>query len=309
VSPPKAGPAPADLQRCAALLDASDDFRVLRRLRLTPRAPPPNGAETRRAVIVDVETTGLDHAADEIVELAMLAIDYSLDGSFVTAVESFDQLRDPGRPMPPEVKALTGIDDAVVAGKRIDAEAVETFVGSAALVIAHNAAFDRPFCERLFPVFSDKPWGCSFRDVDWRAEGFEAARLSHLANCYGFFFDGHRALNDCEATAELLARRLPRSGGTAMSRLLESARRPRWRIRAERAPFAARAVLKSRGYRWDAGGIGAPVAWWTEVSEAAFEEERRFLSSEVYRGGEAPIASRLSTALDRYSDRLSVLAS
>jgi DNA polymerase-3 subunit epsilon len=302
VNAPQAGPPPADLQQCAALLDASDDFRVLRRLRLPPRALPPKGVETRRAVIVDVETTGLDHAADGIVELAMLSIDYSLDGSFVTAVESFDQLRDPGRPMPPEVTALTGIDDAMVAGKRIDAEVVETFVESAALVIAHNAGFDRPFCERLFPIFSKKPWACSFRDVDWRAEGFEAARLSHLANCYGLFFDGHRALNDCEATAELLSRRLPRSGRTAMSRLLESARRPRWRIRAERAPFAARAVLKNRGYRWDAGDGAVAGAWWTEVDAELAGDERRFLWDRVYGSENAMLKESHLTAFERYSD-------
>jgi NAD-dependent SIR2 family protein deacetylase len=70
------------------------------------------------------------------------------------------------------------------------------FVRQAALVIAHNAQFDRRFCERLFPVFAEKPWACSFREVGWADEGFESARLSQLANAHRLFFDGHRALHD-----------------------------------------------------------------------------------------------------------------
>ena len=170
---------------------------------------------TRRAVVVDVETTELDPATDEILELAMLAFDYSIDGALVSAVDSFDQLRDPGRLVPPDVTALTGITDEMLAGKSIDAAEVAAFVDRAVLVIAHNSAFDRRFCERLFPIFADKPWACSLREVGWKDEGLESARLSQLANAYGFFFDGHRALHDCEAALELLARPMPRSGRTA----------------------------------------------------------------------------------------------
>ena len=44
---------------------------------------------------------------------------------------------------------LTGITDAMLAGQRINLDAVEAFIEQADLVIAHNAGFDRPFCERL----------------------------------------------------------------------------------------------------------------------------------------------------------------
>jgi DNA polymerase-3 subunit epsilon len=259
------------LERCASTLEASGEYRVLRRLRL--RTPPrlPEGMPTKRAVVVDVETTGLDPTADEILELAMLAFDYWTDGALVSTVDSFDQLRDPGRPVPPDVTALTGITDEMVAGKSIDAAEVAAFVGGAALVLAHNAAFDRRFCERLFFEFAKKPWACSLREVGWTDEGFESARLSQLADGHGLFFDGHRALHDCEAALELLARPLPRSGRTALSTLLESARRPRWRIRAEGAPFAKRDVLKRRGYRWEAGDRARPGAWWTHLHEASVQ--------------------------------------
>lgn len=292
-----------ELERCAALLEASSDYRVLRRLRLSAPLLPPEGLTLRRAVIVDVETTGLDPATDEILELAMLTFDYSIDGTFASPIESFDRLRDPGRPIPPEVTRLTGITDEMVAGRHIDGSAVEDFLNGTALVIAHNASFDRKFCERFLPVFAAKPWACSLREIDWAAEGFESARLSGLAAGHGLFFDGHRALHDCEATLDLLSRPLPHSGRTALGVLLDSARRPRWRLRAEATPFALRDRLKRRGYRWEAGNGAARGAWCTETDEQSFEAECEFLSSEIYRQPAPPIDARLLTAYERYSQR------
>jgi DNA polymerase-3 subunit epsilon len=292
-----------ELEDYASALEASGEYRILRRLRLKTPSRRPDAAPTRRAVLVDVETTGLNPAVDEIVELAMLAFDYPIDGSFVSPVESFDRMRDPGRPMPPEVTALTGITDEMLVGRTIDPAEVAAFVEPSVLVIAHNSSFDRRFCERLFPVFAEKAWACSLSEVGWKNEGFEGARLSQLANAYGFFFDGHRALNDCEAAVELLSRPLPRIGRTAMSVLLESARQPRWRIRAEGAPYARREELKRRGYRWEAAAGGGRGSWCTEVPEQSFEAEQDYLRREIYRRSDAAIDARLLTAFDRYSGR------
>jgi hypothetical protein len=38
----------------------------------------------------------------------------------------------------------------MVAGKTIDKPALEEFLRPAALIVAHNAAFDRPMCEKLW---------------------------------------------------------------------------------------------------------------------------------------------------------------
>lgn len=292
-----------DLEKLAAVLESSGEFRILRRLRPGRPALPPKGTPMRRGVLVDVETTGLDSETDEIIELAMLAFDYSTDGSFVSPANSFDQLRDPDRPISPDVTRLTGITDETVAGQSIDGSSVEAFIADAALVIAHNAAFDRRFCERLVPSFATKPWACSVREVDWVSEGFESARLSALAAGHGRFFDGHRALHDCEAVLDVLSRPLPRTGRTALGVLLESARRPRWRIRAERTPFVSKETLKERGYRWEGGKGVARGAWCTETEEQSFEAECEFLRAEVYRQPAPAIHARLLTAYERYSLR------
>lgn len=301
--PVKADGRVAKLERFASRLESSGEYRVLRRLHLRAIGSPSENAAIRRGVFVDTETTGLDSDTDEIIELAMLSFDYAVDGTFVSPVATFDRLRDPGRPISSEVAALTGITDKMVCGKSIAPFEVASFLEGAALVIAHNSSFDRLFCERFFPVFAEKPWACSLREIDWKAEGFDSARLSQLANACGLFFDGHRALNDCEAALDLLLRPLPRSGRTGLSVLLESARRSRWRIRAGGSPFHRRDVLKQRGYRWEPADRGQPGAWCTEVEESAFEEECHFLRTDIYRRSDAPLDIRLLTAFERYSSR------
>ncbi len=293
----------SELETCARVLDGSPDYRVLRRVAPLAERPVPHGVQTRLGLFVDVETTGLDPAADEIVELAMLPFVYGLDGVIYRVDPPFSQLRQPGRPIPAEVTRLTGIDDALVAGHSIDPDAVAAFIASAALVLAHNAAFDRLFLEAFCDAFAAKPWGCSLTQVPWSEEGFEGGKLGHLVMQAGRFFDGHRAVNDCEAAVELLSLPLPGSGRTALSALLAAARVPGRRIWATQAPFEARARLKARGYRWNDGENGRPKAWHIEVAEPAAEAELRFLQAEVY-GREAEIPTTPVTAYNRFSARV-----
>ncbi|MBR1281310.1 3'-5' exonuclease [Bradyrhizobium sp. AUGA SZCCT0177] len=291
-----------DLERMACLLEAAGDFRILRRLNpswigTAPCRSAPFG------IFLDVETTGLDPSNDTVIELAMLPFDYTMDGKILTVGEPFVRLRNPGLPIPAAVTALTGITDEMVVDASIDPEEVMSFVEAASIITAHNAKFDRPFCENLWPVFASKPWGCSYREIAWADEGFEGAKLCHLAAGHGFFFDGHRAADDCRAGVEILARKLPRSGQTGLAALLESARRPRFRVRATKAPYVLRSLLKSKGYRWNDGDDGHARAWFIDVEVANLEAEFSFLRREVYGRDDIHIDAQKITAWDRYSER------
>ena len=292
-----------DLEQMAVALEQSGDYRVLRKLKAPSLERPQTDSDDRLAVFVDVETTGLDPSKDEVIEVALLQFRYSAEGNVSDLVEVFDQLRQPSFPIPEVVTSITGITNQMVAGRQIDASAVEAIVAPASLVVAHNALFDRRFLERLFPIFAVKPWACSMSEIDWSGEGFEGTKLSYLASEAGFFYDRHRAENDCLAGIELLRRALPKSGGSGMAALLKRARQTTWRIWAEGAPFECKEMLKARGYRWNGEGGDSPRAWYVDISDEEKAVELAFLRDEIYRGHRQFKISKI-TALERYSGRV-----
>lgn len=292
----------AEFEALAERLEAQGDYRVLRRLEavsLTPAAVDIAAEAVGRAVFVDVETTGLDASADEIIELAMVPFRFrKADGAVLAVEPAFQGLQEPSRPLSPEIVALTGLTDADLAGQRLDMAAARAMVGAADLLIAHNAGFDRPFLEALDPLFANAFWACSLEEVDWRGAGFEGRGLKPLALQSGFFFDGHRAANDCLAGIELLARPLPGADAPAMAQLLQSARAKTWRLWALDSPYEAKDALKARGYRWNGA---APKAWRIDLaSDAALAEEAEYLRGAVYRRDATVLLDAVS-AKARYS--------
>ena len=293
-----------ELENAFVKLDAHDNYRVLRRI------PPStewrlSGAsgQSRRGLFVDVETTGLDTETDEIIEVALLPFDYDPATGEIAAVhedQALDELRDPGIPIPAESSQVHGITDDAVKGKVVDDARLNSLVAEADLIIAHNAAFDRPMLERAWPCFANKPWACSFADIDWRAEGFGAGKLDYLLMQQGWFYDGHRALSDCFAGLFLLNMMLPTSGTRGMSVLLDSARKKRSAIRAVGAPFEFKDDLRKRGYRWDPGDGEREKAWWIIVDDQ--EAELCWLRENVF-GREVRLPLKTVTAQERFSSR------
>lgn len=96
----------------------------------------------RAYVALDLETTGLDPARDRITEVGALRFD--AEGRELAA---WEQLVDPGVPIPPEIQRITGIADADVRGMPAFAEVVDelaAFVGDAPIV-GQNLNFDLSF--------------------------------------------------------------------------------------------------------------------------------------------------------------------
>ena len=294
-----------DIAAAKSLLEADGNFLILTRLKppLQYTAAVPQNAHL--GVYVDIETTGLNYRTDEIIEVALVPFYFSTEGELFASGQPLNMLQEPKAGLiPPEIMRITGISIDDVRGHVINWALVRDTIAPAVLIIAHNAAFDRPFLEMAEPMFATKAWACSIHDVDWPTEGFESTKLEYLAYKHGFFYDRHRAMSDCYAGLHLLHHQLTGSSVSALKKLLESARQVTCRIWAENAPFSQKDLLKGRGYKWNDGTDARPRAWYTDVPEAQYESELLWLRSDVYQYPDAnPLVTRYN-AFDRYSARV-----
>jgi len=290
-----------DLEAMAQALEATGDYRILRRLKPNPTFNVVSGTNRLTGIIVDVETTGTDTAGDEVIELGMIRFGFTPAGDVLDAEYVFSAFRQPLLPISEEITRITGITEEMVAGCAIDEADVTTFISEAKIVIAHNAGFDRKFCERQWRGFDALPWACSLTEIDWKAEGFDGQKLGQLLAQIGLFHDGHRAVEDCYALLAVLNHRLE-SSETVLGKLLQSARQSTIRIWATGAPFEKKDVLKARGYRWSDGTDTDHKAWWIDVRDDAYAAEMTYLETEIY-GWSPNLPTRRLNAYSRYSVR------
>lgn len=277
------------VRSAAALLDAHPDYKVLRALPpLDQLALPEPEGKTWTVIVLDTETTSLDPATGKIIELALCPVRFDQRGRIVQIGRIEDWLEDPGEPLTEEIVRLTGLTDDDLADRRIDDDAVIANLISAQLIVAHNAKFDLGWIESRFPDAGSLRWACSLSEIDWQRHGIEARKLGGLlAEVSGFFNQRHRADADVAALVALLASPLP-PGHTAFAELLFTAMRPTVRIVAERPPYAAKEMLKARGYRWN----DRRKVWWRDVSEQACDAELAWYGDTV--GGQAPLMSPIT---------------
>jgi DNA polymerase-3 subunit epsilon len=267
------------LEEAARTLSESPDFRVLHRLSPKSRNNDALKGEKLIGIVLDVETTGLDVEVDEIIELAMLKFNFDRDGQVGQTIDKFHSFNQPEKSIPETITKLTGISNETVAGQKISEQAVNSFISDAAIIIAHNAVFDRPFCEKLSVHFEEYAWGCSATEISWKDEGIIGSRLEYIAQNFSFFYDAHRADSDCEAVVEILSFRLPKSKQHALEALLNRARRSEMRIFATGASYDLRLLLKKRGYRWNGNLNRFPRAWWIDVELSVADDEISFLEA------------------------------
>jgi len=260
----------------------------------------PTSEKMLRAVILDTETTGTDYVQDKVIELGMVAFDYCPQTGMIGDVQgTFNQLEDPGFPIPPESTKVHHITDEMVAGKSINDEEVEAFIAPASIIIAHNSRFDRRFVEPRWPSFQSKPWACTFAQIDWDAEGLGSSKLEFLAYRSGFHYEGHRASTDCHALLEVLHCAPTESGISPMKKMLDNARQKEYKVSALNAPFDSKDLLKVRGYRWNPDR----KVWHTFIQESSFESEVEWLKAAVYNNRSSKIEREKVDAFNRFSDR------
>lgn len=289
-------------EEAAQALEATGNYRVLRRIPTWIDSDPAEGAKgIKIGLMIDVETTGLDYRTDQIIELGAVMFNYDAAGRIYRLSEPLHCYNDPGVPITAEITELTGITNEMVAGHKLDVTELDEMIGLSNFVVAFNADFDRKFIERVNMGAVKKPWGCLMAQVPWGAEGIAGRRMEYIAHALGFFYEAHRAVDDCLAGIHLLSRTLPRSGKPVLSALREQAIKPSHRVVIVGKTFDFNHLLKARGYRFR-DVTGKPKAWYRDLDAAeAIEPEKAWLTATV----KAPIdiTTEQITIYDRFSTR------
>lgn len=276
-------------------------YRVIRPLQIrTSFCDEPRPEKLITVAILDTETTGTNQSRDKIIELGIVFVEVCpATGQAYRIINVFNELEDPGMPIPDESTKVHHITDDMVAGKRIDDAEVDALLADVSLVVAHNASFDRGFVEQRFPIFATKAWACSLSQIPWSDEGVGSAKLEFLAYHCGFHFTGHRASTDCHALLEVLQQPLPTSQTIAMQALLQNARVPGIKVSALGSPFDSKDALKERSYRWD----GEKKVWAKNIPKHRLDEEVAWLKHFVYAGKGFRLELEKMTAMNRFSAR------
>jgi len=153
-------------------------------------------------VALDLETTGLDPTRDAVIEIGAVRF----QGSRVE--DTWQSLINPGRPVPPFVKQLTGIDDTMlVNAPRFTSvlSELQDFVGDLP-ILGHNVGFDLSFLLQQGLFQNNQP----IDTYDLASVLIPSAgryRLDALASSLGVIpQQRHRALEDAQTTHQVYLR-------------------------------------------------------------------------------------------------------
>lgn len=151
-------------------------------------------------VVFDIETTGLNNKTCGITEIGAV----KMRGDEI--LETFQTFVNPQMPIPANIVSLTGITQDMVKNAPVEREALKMFAEFAgeSCLIAHNASFDVGFVYRGGEFSNDVLDSLALARI--ALPTIKSYKVNVLANHYNFSLEHHRAVNDAECTAKIVAR-------------------------------------------------------------------------------------------------------
>lgn len=176
-------------------------------------------------VVFDFETTGFNAGGgDSIIEIGAVKMK---DG---VILERYDELINPGRPLPEKIVQITQITDAMLQDKDNEENAIKRFVewyGDLPLV-AHNAKFDVSFLEMAFKKYGLPPLQNPVLDTlelsRTMDNNFARHSLSALVKRYNVPWDEtahHRGDYDAEGTALVFHKMMKKLDGLNLEKMTD----------------------------------------------------------------------------------------
>lgn len=155
-------------------------------------------------VFVDIETNGLNHIKGRVIEVAAIRV----EGGEI--VRSYQQLINPGTPLPYFITNLTGITEGDVADKPLFAAIADELhdVLDGAVFVAHNVRFDYSFLKQEFKrigkSFAPRQL-CTVRLSRALYPEHKSHKLQSLIDRHGLQVSArHRAYDDAHALWQFL---------------------------------------------------------------------------------------------------------
>ncbi len=257
---------------------------------------------------LDLETTNLDYRTGKIIEIGIISVYFHVDEGILGVKCQYSGLADPHENLSEKIVEVTGLTDTMLAGQSIDWEHIREILHETNYVICHNSAFDRKFLESATPDFIQErirqlPFGCTLEGIHWERKGFLSKKLIDLNAQLKFKYTGHRALNDCWATINLL-NQVP----GVLNELMINTNQEKTLICVTDTDYLQSPSLRAKHFSFSKGEDGLlPQCWYKYVDPEELPRLKRWLDRIIYQEeGKSDTLIQIpnTRAIDRYSVRV-----
>ena len=255
-------------------------------------------------IVFDTETTGLSDS-DKVFEVGAVVFEFDLETlEIYKALDTINDRWDPEKEMHPDASAVTGVTNEDLKGlKPRFRERIVSWIQQADIIVCHNASFDRPRLEELFPgELEDIAFLCTYADLPPVPRRKVSRSLPFLCYEFGGFYitEGHGALVDAFATFAMLNASFPDqdSGRTLFQESMAIAEEPFIRVAAPGVPYKYKDDLREAGLRWL-----PKFSMWGAVLRPDMAEATLGRIKEAIGGQFSKIKTAEVTFFDKYSTR------